>query len=72
MGLHMDIKLMVRDEMFFLWLEKHNNVVGSALHLDEQSLINNFFGIKRLSLKWLLLPTSPFLLHTKHVIIIRL
>ena len=41
----MDIKLMVRDEMLFSRLEKHNNVVGSARHLDEESLIiYNCFG----------------------------
>lgn len=39
-----DINLVVRDEMFFSWLEKHKSVVGSALHLDERSLISNKLG----------------------------
>ena len=43
-GLGLDIELMVRERYVLSWLEKHKSVVGSALHLDERSLISNKLG----------------------------
>jgi hypothetical protein len=36
-GLLMDVKLQVMDEMSYTWIQKHKRIVGSALHLRATS-----------------------------------